>query len=127
MGKVEKIINAGYDVNRDDHLRGMSALMIMAYADNPETEEAKALIEQVMARTKDLNATDAKGNTVLHHAVRTFNPWICHYVGGEVDQSIKNKKGKTALEMAEDFLAKSKYATSNQLKWFKEYFEGPPN
>ena len=125
--RVKKLIDKGYDVNRADHLDQMTALMIMAYADNPEVEEAKALIEQIISKTNDINATDSKGNTVLHHAVRTFNPWIFHYLDGKVDKSIKNKKGKTALDMAEEFLAKQKYARSNQLKWIKQSLEGLSN
>ncbi|WP_433960920.1 ankyrin repeat domain-containing protein [Brachyspira pilosicoli] len=69
-----------------------------------ETDRAIRLIKLLVSNGADINAQDNKGNTLLMYAIELRNePLINEILKLNPDVNIKNKKGKTANDMAKEY------------------------
>ncbi|MEI0794733.1 ankyrin repeat domain-containing protein [Brachyspira pilosicoli] len=69
-----------------------------------ETDRAIRLIKLLVSNGADINTQDNKGNTLLMYAIELRNePLINEILKLNPDVNIKNKKGKTANDMAKEY------------------------
>jgi ankyrin repeat protein len=104
---IKTLLNAGADVKKTDAY-GRNVLMHNVVIANPDDEDEQenqlAVIELVLSTDKiDINATDHNGDTALMISVSSRYPdsdiiELLLKKGAIV--SLKNKQGKTALDMA---------------------------
>jgi len=96
---AEYLVKKGGDINTKDN-QGMTVL-----ANKVQIQGSTVIddVKKILDLRADVNAVDAKGNTVLHLAIHSFNPeMIKLLIARGANVEAKNKEGQTAYQLAKE-------------------------
>lgn len=95
LEKAKRLLEKGDDVNSNDNCFGITPLHCASYRGNEE------MVELLLERKADINATCKEGNTALHIAAEQGHRKIVKLLlSRRIKSKIMNRQGATALQLA---------------------------